>query len=132
MGAECRETAGFLFKHPCGRQATGECADCGKAVCDAHLKQNPKGVLLCVACLKMDLARGAPPGPGRDQPPLAYENDPYFYGSAHYAGYGRYRSGWGSDYYAESAFDGDDFTEADGAAFATEGDEGWEQDMGAS
>lgn len=66
--------------------------------------------------------------------------DPYFYDYSYYPGFGRYTHGhWGSSYYhhRDSYFYNPetgcvDFTEADNAAFAQEGDVDYEQDFGAS
>ena len=130
---ECQETAGFLFSHPCGRAASSECVDCSKAVCAQHLKEIA-GALVCVACAKalLDEKRKAGGRAEREQVER-YQDDPYFYGSSRYEGYGSYRRGqWGYGYYSQTRHDPHDFTEADGESFASEGDEGWEQDMGGS
>ena len=136
----CQETAGFLFKHPCGRAATEECADCGKPVCPRHLKRI-EGVDVCISCARALLDKKAAGegqrGRGRRSRRDAYEryaDDPYFYGYYHYEGYGSYRRGeWGHSYYRSSRHhDADDFTEADGESFSSEGDETWEHDMDAS
>ena len=142
MDEGCQDTAGFLFKHACSNAATGECAQCGKRICKAHTKAGERGMPFCVGCLKQELAQG-----GKSQRPSdmgrrakgkrrrgrSYDQDPYFYGDSHYEGYGSYRRGhWGHGYYQRSRHDPNDFSEADGEAFATEGDEGWENDMGAS
>lgn len=123
--ADCQETAGFLFKHACENLGSHYCATCQKFVCDEHCKQL-KGEPVCVACAKKALGRThrLRSGSGR----YAHYEDPYLYGSWYYGGYGHYGHGcWGHEHH-----DRDDFTEADSESFQTEGDEGFEQDMGAS
>ena len=137
----CQETAGFLFKHACGNKPLGQCDTCSKWVCKRHTRV-VEGANLCIGCAKAQLrpgkqtggGRGAGRGGGRGggRGRRSYDDDPYFYGYSHYQGYDSYRQGsWGHDYYLQTR-DADEFTEADGASFATEGDEGWEQEMGAS
>lgn len=99
----CDRQVGFLFKRRCGRTTRAGCPFC-------------KG--------------------GRVQ-----DNDPYFYEDYdYYPGYGSYhRGGWGYPYYSNRDlyyYDRErgmmDFTEADAAAFESEGDQDYEMDMGAS
>lgn len=66
--------------------------------------------------------------------------DPYFYDHGYYSGFGNYHSGyWGHHYYSDRddysynpITRSVDFTEADSNAFEQEGDQDYEQDMGAS
>lgn len=133
MGS-CQETAGFLFKHPCSRDATAACGECSKELCQKHTKQ-VGGAGVCVECARVLLdkqATGGRRGGNARERYGDYADDPYFYGWSYYDGYGQYRSGWGREYYAASRSDAADFSEADGESFGTEGDEGFERDMGAS
>jgi hypothetical protein len=61
--------------------------------------------------------------------------DPYFYGGWYYGDWGVYGHGhWGHDHYREAHYrhDEGDFTEADAASLAHQGDEDFESDMGES
>lgn len=129
---QCAEKAGFLFSHACDKAAQWQCGRCQKMICEDH-SFRAQNETLCTACTKADEKKakqqsGAMSG--------RYRDDPYFYSTYHYHGYGYYgRGSWGYDsYYAYGSgyHDGNDFTEADGAALAHEGDEAWEEDMGAS
>ena len=129
--ADCQETAGFLFKHACENLGSHYCATCQKFVCDEHCKQH-KGEPMCVTCVKKALGRThrLRSDSGRDDRGYLvwYTGDPYFYSESCYLGYGQYGHGyWGREHH-----DRDDFTEADSESFQAEGDEGFEQDMGAS
>ena len=127
-GTTCQETAGFLFKHPCDGEAYGYCNQCQKATCRRHTHAFGEDAL-CTGCAKTEVREGKRKGHRYGQ----YEDDPYFYGESYYPGYGRYGAGrWGYAYYSGSHHDPDDFTEADGESLRVEGDEAWEQDMGAS
>lgn len=102
----CRETAGFLFSHPCRNPASGRCGRCGKPICAEHAR--PAGeVPVCVGCARRDPS--ASPAP----------DDPYFYARA--AGFAAYAS---------------PYTEGDREAFQAEAtpeaEEGWEKDWDAS
>ncbi|MCA8924494.1 MAG: hypothetical protein KDD82_21970 [Planctomycetes bacterium] len=139
----CEETAGFLFKHRCGREAQTECLQCGKPICLKHVK-SPGGQEHCVHCTRDKLgAKIRPPAPrrsrarGRDDDfdgdfDDDFGDDPYFYAYAYYEGYGSYGRGEWGHAHARDLDDPVDFTEADGEAFAVERDTDFEHDMGAS
>ncbi len=126
----CSENAGFLFKHACQEQGVFTCDMCQKTICEKHRK-DLESQLVCVQC-----ARGVA---GRDYRSRSRSgrywrnDDPYFYSYGYYNGYGRYGHGhWGHDHHSRHDHDRNDFTEADSESFQNEGDEGFEQDMGAS
>lgn len=135
----CEETAGFLFRHPCSREAVSACAECGRGLCALHMKPW-EGSSLCVACAlryRQEQEAGQRPPPGEGKPGEGgeggegdegdwdtWDDDPYFYGSTHYRGWGR---GWGHE-----RGDRHELSEADGASLRGEGDEGFEQAPGAS
>jgi hypothetical protein len=54
----CAQVAGFLSPQACESAAVGECARCGKAVCEAHAVLGEAG-LVCRSC-----QIGAGTGPG--------------------------------------------------------------------
>lgn len=109
MQERCRETAGFLFSHPCKNPATARCSQCGKPVCAEHGRapaaeagpEPPGGwpqALLCVGCTRRQAAA--------DPQALARrQDDPLFYAWALYPDYQAYSSS---------------YTDADRAAFAAE------------
>jgi len=140
MHGTCGEISGFLFKHACKREAVDTCADCDKPICGRHAKKSNEGGVLCVLCTKSQLDKSAPAQPAQGRRHRSrwdddhdWHDDPYFYGETWYHGYGSYRRGsWGHQHYHAGHYDGDDFSEADGAAFANQGDEAYEQDMGGS
>ena len=101
----CRETAGFLFSHPCRNPAAGRCGRCGKPICPEHARALGEGGPVSVACARKDPS--ASPAP----------DDPYFYAGA--AGFAAYAS---------------PYTEGDREAFLAEAapEEGWEKDWDAS
>ncbi len=112
----CGETAGFLFRHECGREADATCQLCGKAICALHTRP-VQAQILCIDCVKRAYPMGPPeqPAPGADaqpaqpavpgqpgapaQPPgtqprsTPYDSpwytydDPYWYTSSHYPRY---------------------------------------------
>jgi hypothetical protein len=45
----CGVQVGFLLPHPCPNVAVGDCAKCGRAVCEEHATLADAG-LLCRAC----------------------------------------------------------------------------------
>jgi len=125
----CQERAGFLFDHPCESEAQSECARCQREICKVHVRSVEKEQL-CTSCARKILQKRGPSRTTRRRGMRA--SDPYFYGTYHYQGYRSYRRGrWGHSHYQEH-IDGSDFTEADGESFETEGDDGWETDMGGS
>jgi hypothetical protein len=103
----CGERAGFLFPHPCEGAAVARCDECQKAVCVEH-RHGADGRDLCTTC-----ARRLPDAASR------FGAHPYFLGHAWYPT-------------GSAGFDPDDFTEADGASTLTEGDQAFENDLGAS
>ena len=163
----CQETSGFLFSHRCDRIAVKECVRCKKAICQDHGHSIPDG-LACTTCLKSEaqtqqqqppVVPGAVPGAAPGAPigattPTGYRSrpyydDPYFYGSHWYPGYGYgYGYGFGHGYYhggghsspshasdpasAAAKHDPNDFTEGDAASLRKEGDEAFESEMGES
>ncbi len=122
----CQESAGFLFKHPCGYLAESTCGTCGKALCSRHTRCQPEGVT-CIACGRRTGSAGSTRGD---------RYDPYEYSSSGYPGYGYYGPGhWGSWWFLSGSshrHDRHDFTEADSASLVNEGDANFEQAMGES
>ncbi|MFH1747791.1 MAG: hypothetical protein ABIG44_12215 [Planctomycetota bacterium] len=121
----CQERTGFLFSHNCDCLAAYSCASCGKEICDRHMHETESGTM-CTTCAKATRRASREP-----------IDDPYFYSGSYYRGYGRYQPGfWGYHHYhhhhVSDWHDRDDFTEADAESVQAEGDEGFEQDMGAS
>ncbi len=45
----CEAQAGLLAPQPCGNSAVGECARCGRGLCEAHATLAEAG-LLCRSC----------------------------------------------------------------------------------
>lgn len=168
----CHETSGFLFSHRCDHIAVKECVRCGKVICQDHAHSIADG-LACTTCLKQEAqtqppmqpqgAPGAVPGTTPGIPPVVnsptgyrsrpYYDDPYFYGSHWYPGYG-FGFGYGLGYYggrhssrsstsdtassasdpasAAAGHDPNDFTEGDAENLKNEGDEAFESEMGES
>lgn len=62
----CGETAGFLFRHECGREADATCQLCGKPICALHTRP-VQAQILCIDCVK----RVYPAGPPEQQLPGA-------------------------------------------------------------
>ncbi len=121
----CRETAGFLFSHPCKNPAMSKCGRCGKPICAEHARPAPSQApsepgpsggspdpagLVCIGCARRQAAQG-------DR--QAFMDDPFFYCWALYPE----DPSWS-------------YSAADHAAFAGDGsgpDGGaWEQDWDAS
>ncbi len=96
----CKETAGFLFAHPCKRPATSACSGCQKPICATHNRQGR-----CIACFKEGAVIDA--------------GDPFMMASWYYADYESY-----SAYDAYSKKDREAF--ADGGEPL--GDDDWEAD----
>lgn len=144
----CAEKQGFLFKHACEFDAVTACTRCSKAICDDHSHADPTGEgdlaqrkMVCTTCVKTlgvkqgrrNARHGRGPRGGRGyQTVVFYDSDPYFYDDYYYEGYGDYDAGWYDSYEGGEDFDPSDFTEADGESFAEVGDEGFEDDFGAS
>jgi hypothetical protein len=103
----CGERAGFLFPHPCEGEGVARCDDCGKAVCVDH-RHGADGRDLCTTC-----ARKLPDAATR------FGGHPLFLAAPWYVS-------------GPSTGDPHDFTESDGASTLTEGDEAFENDLGAS
>ena len=111
--ALCGDRRGFLFDHPCGHRARLRCAQCRRPICERH-RHLYQGQGYCTACA----------APNAEQSGW-YDDSPYFYGRRYHPGY---RSFWLYD----DAPDYDDFTAADGASTVAEGDDTFENDLGAS
>lgn len=122
MLGRCRETAGFLFSHPCKNAAVRTCTKCGKPICEDHTRGAgalevsvpggwpAAGDPVCIGC-----ERRASVAAGRVE---SRGDDPYFYA-------------WGL---------GSSWSEGDAAAFTSASssseelppDEEWEKDWDAS
>jgi hypothetical protein len=153
---KCQESAGFLFRHRCGRDAATRCDVSGVALCREHAYR--------VDWAALEAARLIAPAPARSAPQAvvsasvaqrlekievmaaaqrgagpAYRSrwggSPHFYAVHCYPGYGAYDPDIGI-----GAHDPQDFVEGDAAALdagdagdaADAGDEGFEQDMSGS
>ena len=108
----CADRAGFLFDHPCGRVARLRCLKCRKPICERH-RALVESMPHCTSCAS------------QLTPAQSWSDTPYFYGRRRY---GSYQSFWLFD----DEPDSDDFTDADGASTASDGDESFENDLGAS
>ncbi len=143
----CNEKAGFLFSHACDQPSLHTCAQCGKPICMSHGHHTEEGIF-CTLCAKGRIS-GPDEGAGGGYTPDSarrgrsgeygrgdVHDDPYFY-SDYYVGYGMYGHGqWGHSHHSSARgsrhHDANDFTEADAASLAREGDEDFETDMGES
>lgn len=112
LAPRCRETAGFLFSHPCKNPSTGNCGRCGKPICLLHTRMIDVETV-CVGCERMAV---------QEDPSMmeSRQDDPFYYASSRYHDYGS--GGW-------STADEDAF--AAGAAGGA-AEDGWEQDWDAS
>ena len=110
----CNEKAGFLFSHACDRAPESSCMLCDRPVCGDHSHPVDEGVV-CTTCRRQRYSRRGRRRRQRED----FDDDPYFYG---YGGYGY------GGYYRDE-YDGNDFTEADGASLLHSGDEDFENDM---
>lgn len=104
----CRETAGFLFSHPCNRADLAKCRLCEKPVCEKHLR-DLAGSQVCVSCHK---ERNKGQGQGDWM-----RDDPHYYSGFYY-----------SDYEDYSTYDR--YSMADRNAFEGTGADGWSEDWG--
>jgi hypothetical protein len=75
-GAQCGETAGFLFSHPCKNPPIHACAVCRKPVCASHAR-HVQGRFTCISCSREHVAPGT-------------YNDPYDYSTRWYPDYTQY------------------------------------------
>jgi len=127
----CQEKSGFLFKHDCPYPADQTCQRCHKPICSRHTRYQEE-LVVCIRCSRRPAA-GAGPQPA-DRTGRHYYDDSYDYGHRHYSGYGHYHTGmWGAWWYGSHRhYDTNDLTEADAVNLAAEGDEAFEQDLGAS
>jgi hypothetical protein len=126
ISERCRETAGFLFSHPCKNPAVGRCDHCGKPICAEHSRPSSAeappeqpapggwpaaGGTVCVGCARRQVVASG----GQNQ--QAFREDPLF------CAWALGGSSW-------------DYTEEDHAAFQVEstpvGAEAWERDWDAS
>jgi len=96
----CRETAGFLFAHPCKRPATSKCSGCEKPICATHNRQGR-----CIACYRQNASKSD-------------GSDPFLMATWYYADYETY-SAW--DAYTKK--DREAFAEGEEPA-----DDEWEKD----
>lgn len=128
MLGRCRETAGFLFSHPCKNEAVRTCTKCGKPICEEHSRGAgaarvdvpggwpTEGEPVCIGCeRRVAVASGNVQARG---------DDPYFFAWSFYP-----------DYHTYSSTPGSGFTSSDAAVFAAEdlpADEEWEKDWDAS
>lgn len=127
MLGRCRETAGFLFSHPCKNPAVRTCTKCGKPICEDHTRGAAAlevsvpggwpaaGDPVCIGC-----ERRASVAAGRVE---SRGDDPYFFAWGFYPSY-HSASTW---------------VEGDAAAFTAGAssselppDEEWEKDWDAS
>ena len=158
----CNETTGFLFRHECQRPASWRCARCGKPVCDEHAQPVPAGSLPLPSDAAIPAPVGASGGgnpaenvtvcsacarPAQTQTQARsgrgtywYDDDYYYRSRMYYPDYGNHawasqshhgHSGTGSPA-PDPVHDPNDLTPADAESLATEGDEDYETDMGAS
>ncbi|GAB4569553.1 MAG: hypothetical protein Tsb0020_23780 [Haliangiales bacterium] len=133
-GAQCGETAGFLFRHACQRAASAACRSCKKPVCEEHAFEvsgdagEQAGEVLCVRCRRA-LVEDDDASELDDE--FGFDSyDPYFYATLHYSNYGYY----GPEslaYHDAAGADPNDFSAADGVSLIEDGGD-FEQDMGAS
>ncbi len=131
----CAEKAGFLFSHRCESEPDSKCDSCRRWVCAAHVHVADANNRLCTRCARARIRRG-----GR----VGQRGNPRLFSSYHYSRYNHFSSGWGSRYLHvhahhahhgqgdDAGWDATDLSEADGAAFAADGDEAWESDLGDS
>mgnify|MGYP000849204619 CR=1 FL=1 len=113
----CRETAGFLFSHPCRNPATGKCDRCGKPICAEHTRPEPgpprveppppggwpaETGVVCIGCTRRIAVEQ-----GRQQEFAGRQADPFFYAWSVFPDYHSYRATR-------------PYSEADQAAFAAE------------
>lgn len=113
----CADRAGFLFDHPCGRMARLRCGQCKRPICERHRHVVNRGAY-CTACARQLAQPGS----------VAFVDSPYFYGRRHHRYFESY---WLYDDEPDYG-DYDDFTDADGASTQVEGDQTFENDVGAS
>ncbi len=146
----CQERSGFLFKHQCNELATVLCESCNKCVCNKCIRTY-RGKQLCITCIKSFDDYG-----GYYNDPYFYGYNHYNGWGRYDRGYSSSGAG-GTGSGAEAScgggdeagpqenemavtsdeagcgggdeFDSNDFTEADGEAFADAGDEGFETDV---
>jgi len=121
----CRETAGFLFSHPCRNPATTRCIRCSKPICAEHGRpaslQGESGPapssgtdVVCIGCARHQASHVSTTG-DRD----ALRGDPFFFGWA----LSEDASSWSYSSADHEAFAGDDLGAEEGA---------WERDWDAS
>ncbi len=128
----CNERSGFLFDHDCDRVPAVSCGQCGRPVCEEHLRMTDDGDR-CITCQRQvpesRKARKHSVDEDGDESNYYYY-DPYFY-HHHYESEGA--EYWGKESYAAATgTDANDFTEGDAHALQSEGNEGFETDMGGS
>jgi hypothetical protein len=106
--ARCRETAGFLFSHPCNRGDVARCKLCEKPICEKHVRALA-GNRVCVSCHKERTKADGQEDWMRD--------DPHYYSAYYYRDYDNY-----SSY--------DRYSMADRDAFDGDSNGGWNEDWG--
>ena len=125
----CNERSGFLFDHACDRVPAVSCGECGRPVCEAHLRITDDGDR-CITCQRQDPEAKQLRRQSNDGDYYHYHYDPYFYGYHYETDESDY---WGEEsYVTATAGDANDFTAGDAQALQSEGDEGFETDMGGS
>ena len=113
----CEDRTGFLFDHPCKRFARLRCTRCRKPICERH-RHAYQNAEYCTSCAQQMVPAGG----------AYYDDTPYFYGRRYHPYYHSY---WLYD--DDPDYGGyDDFTDADAASTAQEGDASFENDLGAS
>jgi hypothetical protein len=100
--SRCRESAGFLFDHPCSNVATSQCSKCSKPICSEHARGGA-----CIACCREGKVKVA------DK-----EHDPLLMSSTYYP-----------DYQTVSRYDAYSLHDRQAFQSSTEGpEEEWDKD----
>lgn len=113
--ARCRETAGFLFAHPCSNSSTASCVECSKPICEQHKRIAANGTAMCLGCYKKSVSREQ------------WREDPMLYSSYHYHDYDDL-----SEFDRYSLGDRASFDAAEGAAWTEDWGNDWEDDYDGS
>lgn len=116
--SRCRETAGFLFAHPCQDTAVNQCPQCNKPICAKHTRMWQEQSY-CITCHK-EACRQAGQTYGD-------RLNPYYYSSFYYHDYDSYGA-WDS----YSRADRDAFDPDAGDSGQEWGAADWEGDFDAS
>lgn len=118
--ARCKETAGFLFSHPCRRGDVARCGLCEKPICEKHVRVHD-GKRVCVSCHKEH--NKATPG---SQKEAWRRDDPYYYSSFYYHDYDDYSS------YDSYSMDDRDAFDSGAAGWSEDWGDDWENDYDGS